>query len=165
MFSATEGIIYAASSGATPTLSVSVEITNQKAVNRLLQNLRQFMKLDGKKITIHLEHKGGTKPLSMFKNVDTSETDISRILSIADRVVSPWYRSPNPGVGEPFPERVDAVKPAMDMTVRKTIQKAFSKKKGLAHNRKSYMDAVRSQMMPIFKSNDLYQSYVKMITN
>jgi len=163
VFSATEGIIYAASSGTTPTLSVSVEITNQKAVDRLLQNLRQFMKLDGKKITIHLEHKGGTKPLSMFKNVDTSETDISRILSIADRVISPHYLA-NP-VGKPFPERVDAVKPAMDMTVRKTIQKAFSKKKGLAHNRKSYMDAVRSQMMPIFKSNDLYQSYVKMITN
>ena len=83
MFSATEGIIYAASSGAISTLNVSVDITNQKAIDKLLRNIRQFLKLDGKKITIHLEHKGGTKPLSIFKNVDTSETDISRILSIA----------------------------------------------------------------------------------
>ena len=47
-----EGIFYAAALGTTPILSVSVDITNQKAVDRLLQNIRMFLKLDGKKVTV-----------------------------------------------------------------------------------------------------------------
>ena len=159
-----QGIIYAAALGATPTLSVSVDVTNERALNKSLANIRQFMKLDGKSIKINLVHKNGkTQPTSMLKNINTSETDIENILSVADRVISSWYRKPP--VGVPFRERVIAAKAPIDKTIRKTIQEHLRGKKGVSvHNRETYMEAVRDSMLPVFRGNDLYSNWVRLVT-
>jgi len=160
------GVIYSTILGASATVYVSLDITNRKARKELLADLKKFDAIDNKRITVNLVHKQSSKePLSIFKEIVMPETDISRILGIADSVITSQYTKSPPGKGIPFPQRVKEAKPAIDASMRSTVKKAIvSRKHPVKHNRESYMNAVNKALdLPIMRNNDLYAVWRNMV--
>ena len=107
---------------------------------------------------INLKTTGGNIP-SLLKPPEILDTDISQALAIADASISPHYLSDPKG--QPFKQRVSAVRPKM----RDIVQRQFKGQRGkIITSRKDYMAAAQKGLRGTFRGNDIYSAWIRMVT-
>ena len=141
-----------------PTLLVAFDILNPIESHKVISQLQQIAKLHGTTVRINLKTTGGNIP-SMLKPPEIHETDISQALAIADASISPHYLA-NPK-GQPFQQRVSAVRPKM----RDIVQRQLKGQRGkVITSRKDYLAAARKSLRGTFRGNDIYSAWIRMVT-
>ena len=141
-----------------PTLFVAFDILNPIESHKVISQLQQIARLHGTTVRINLKTTGRNIP-SMLKPPEIHETDISQALAIADASISPHYLA-NPK-GQPFQQRVSAVRPKM----RDIVQRHFKGQRGkIITSRKNYMAAAQKSLRGTFRGNDIYSAWVRMVT-
>jgi len=130
----------------------------------VIKQLQAIQKLSGVTVNINLRTKSGSvASKSLIKPPTIAPQDVAEALAIADRVVSPWYRSPNPGVGEPFPIRTKVATTPIRAIVQKELKKR--EKGGVITSRKEYMNQTSQSLRTVMRGkNDIYSAWVRMVT-
>jgi len=141
-----------------PTLLVAFDILNSIESHKVISQLQQIAKLHGTTVHINLKTTGGNIP-SLLKPPEIHDTDISQALAISDASISPHYLA-NPK-GQPFQQRVSAVRPKM----RDIVQKQLKGQRGkVITSRKDYMAAAQKSLRGTFRGNDIYSAWIRMVT-
>ena len=141
-----------------PTLLVAFDILNPIESHKVISQLQQIARLHGTTVRINLKTTGGNIP-SMVKPSEIHETDFSQALAIGDAAISPHYLA-NPK-GQPFQQRVSAVRPKM----RDIVQRQLKGQRGkVITSRKDYMAAAQKGLRGTFRGNDIYSAWIRMVT-
>ena len=141
-----------------PTLFVAFDILNPIESHKVISELQQIARLHGTTVHINLKTIGGNIP-SMVKPSEIHETDISQALAIGDASISPHYLSDPKG--QPFKQRVSAVRPKM----RDIVQRQLKGQRGkIITSRKDYMAAAQKGLRGTFRGNDIYSAWIRMAT-
>ena len=148
--------------GGIATLFVAMEITNQAEVAMVIKQLQAIQKLDGVTVNINLRTKSGSvSTKSLIKPPTIAPQDVSEVLAIADRVVSPWYVAPE--VGQPVPLRTKVATQPIRAIVQKELKKR--EKGGVITSRKEYMNQTSQSLRNVMRGkNDIYSAWVRMVT-
>jgi len=149
-----------------PTLTIATDLGDERKRQALIRDLKQFAQINGMVVNIRLAHKMSSKPMSMIKDLTLPDNIISRMLGMADSVISPNYTKSPPGQGIPFEARIKAIKAFLNMSIRDIVKKAMSgDKQSPIHNRRSYMEAANKALdVPVMRGNDIYGAFRKLIT-
>lgn len=141
-----------------PTLFVAFDILNPIESHKVISQLQQIARLHGTTVRINLKTTGGEIP-SMLKPPEIHDTDISQALAISDTAVSPHYLAEPKG--QPFHQRVSAVRPKM----RDIVQRHFKgQREKVITSRKDYMTSAKKSFRGTFRGNDIYTAWVNLIT-
>ncbi len=141
-----------------PTLLVAFDILNPIESHKVISQLQQIAKLHGTTVRINLKTIGGNIP-SLLKPPEIHDTDISQALAISDASISPHYLAEPKG--QPFHQRVSAVRPKMRDIVLKQLKGQRGK---VITSRKDYMAAAQKGLRGTFRGNDIYSAWIRMVT-
>ena len=141
-----------------PTLFVAFDILNSIESHKVISQLQQIARLHGTTVRINLKTTGGNIP-SLLKPPEIHETDISQALAISDAAISPHYLADPKG--QPFQQRVSAVRPKMRDIVLKQLEGQRGK---VITSRKDYMAAAQKSLRGTFRGNDIYSAWIGMVT-
>ncbi|MBI06833.1 MAG: hypothetical protein CMM54_07635 [Rhodospirillaceae bacterium] len=141
-----------------PTLLVAFDILNPIENHKVISQLQQIARLHGTTVRINLKTTGGNIP-SLLKPPEIHDTDISQALAIADAAISPNYLADPKG--QPFQQRVSAVRPKMRDIVLKQLKGQRGK---IITSRKDYMAAAQKSLRGTFRGNDIYSAWTRVVT-